>query len=107
MESIMMMCFSTRWRAVLLVPIPLFFNSTLANEIDPAMRANTPVPVVEYRSVFKDSPTGVEKDKVDWRSANDAVGRYKRGHIDILKEEERLEREKEKEKSIVNPAHKH
>ncbi len=46
------------------------------------------VPSVVYRSVFTTTSRGVEKDTVDWRKANDEVGRFTRGHIDILKWEE-------------------
>lgn len=52
--------------------------------VDPA----APVPPVVYRSVFADLPQGVETGATDWRRANDEVGRYRRGHIDILKAEE-------------------
>ena len=48
---------------------------------DPA----APVPPVAYRSVFVDTPTGVEQDSTDWRKANADVGQFKRGHVDILK----------------------
>ncbi len=36
-------------------------------------------------SVFADTPVGVESGEVDWRSANDDVGQFRRGHMDILK----------------------
>ncbi len=48
---------------------------------DPAV----PVPNVQYRSVFKDTPTGVETEALDWKAANAQVGQFLRGHIDILK----------------------
>jgi hypothetical protein len=48
----------------------------------------TKVPPVSYRSVFKETSLGVEKDSADWRKANDEVGKFTRGHIDILKWEE-------------------
>jgi hypothetical protein len=48
---------------------------------DPA----APVPSVQYRSVFKDTPTGVETETLDWKAANAQVGQFLRGHIDILK----------------------
>jgi hypothetical protein len=47
------------------------------------------VPAVEYRSVFRDTARGVESESVDWRQANNDVGRFTRGHPDILKAEER------------------
>ena len=47
-----------------------------------------PVPAVLYRSVFVDTPTGVEAEEVDWKKANAEVGQFKRGHIDLLKLEQ-------------------
>lgn len=55
--------------------------------LDPA----APVPAVQYRSVFGDAPTGVETTEADWRKANDDVGQFRRGHIDILKWESQHE----------------
>ncbi len=51
---------------------------------DPA----APVPAVSYRSVFADLPTGVEAGREDWKKANNEVGRFTRGHVDILKSEQ-------------------
>ena len=48
---------------------------------DPA----TSVPAVSYRSVFVDTPNGVETESLDWRAANAEVGKNLRGHMDILK----------------------
>lgn len=45
-------------------------------------------PAVQYRSVFRETSLGVEQDKTDWRKANDDVGKFTRGHVDILKLEE-------------------
>jgi hypothetical protein len=42
-------------------------------------------PAVSYRSVFADTPKGVEDDSLDWRAANAEVGKNLRGHMDILK----------------------
>lgn len=47
-----------------------------------------PVPAVTYRSVFSDLPTGVEAGREDWKKANTDVGRFTRGHADILKSEQ-------------------
>lgn len=47
-----------------------------------------PVPRVQYRSVFQDTPTGVEPDSVDWKKANTDVGQFPRGHVDLLKWEQ-------------------
>ncbi|MEO6626623.1 MAG: hypothetical protein ABIN37_17620 [Burkholderiaceae bacterium] len=46
------------------------------------------VPAVLYRSVFVDTPKGVETDELDWKKANADVGQFKRGHVDVLKWEE-------------------
>ena len=48
---------------------------------DPAI----PVPSVLYRSVFADTPAGVETESVDWKKANAEVGQFRNGHADILK----------------------
>lgn len=48
---------------------------------DPA----SPVPAVSYRSVFVDTPQGVETGSLPWKAANADVGQFTRGHIDILK----------------------
>ena len=42
------------------------------------------VPAVLYRSVFADTPKGVETEELDWKKANADVGQFKRGHVDIL-----------------------
>ena len=51
---------------------------------DPA----APAPAVPYRSVFADLPTGVEAGRENWKKANAEVGRFTRGHVDILKWEQ-------------------
>lgn len=43
------------------------------------------VPAVLYRSVFADTPVGVEAEQADWKKANAEVGQFKRGHVDVLK----------------------
>ena len=48
---------------------------------DPA----APVSAVVYRSVFADTPTGVETESIDWKAANNEVGQFTNGHMDILK----------------------
>jgi hypothetical protein len=65
-----------------------------AQQADSVANAGAKVPSVEYRSVFKETSLGVEKETVDWRKANNDVGRFLRGHIDILKEEEMEEGKK-------------
>jgi hypothetical protein len=55
-----------------------------ADPADPAAA----VPRVAYRSVFADTPTGVEAERADWKKANAEVGQFRRGHVDLLKWEE-------------------
>lgn len=43
------------------------------------------VPALIYRSVFQEAGKGLVSDAKDWREANDEVGQFKRGHIDVLK----------------------
>ncbi len=76
----------------------------------PAVAATNPaakVPAVEYRSVFKETSLGVEKDTDNWRKANDEVGKFTRGHVDILKWEEQEAAKAMKEptgKAMAQPA---
>ena len=65
-------------------------GSAQTNVADPAV----PVPAVVYQSVFGHLPTGVEMESVDWKAANAEVGQFRNGHIDILKWEEALARQK-------------
>ena len=54
----------------------------------PALQAASPqaqVPLANYQSALRGLPQGVESQSSDWRSANDTVGQFKRGHIDLLK----------------------
>jgi hypothetical protein len=54
----------------------------------PALQAASPqarVPLANYQSALRGLPQGVESQSTDWRSANDMVGQFKRGHIDLLK----------------------
>ena len=60
----------------------------LVHAADESSKPDASVPTVTYRSVFRETFLGVETDKVDWRKANDDVGRFTRGHVDILKREE-------------------
>jgi hypothetical protein len=59
-------------------------EAATASAANPAVQ----VPPVSYRSVFKETSLGVEKDTEEWRKANDEVGKFLRGHVDILKWEE-------------------
>ena len=70
-----------------------------AQATDPA----SPVPPVAYRSVFADTPTGVETDTLAWRVANDEVGRLTRGHIDILKWEAAQRKAEAAKPAVVVP----
>lgn len=47
-----------------------------------------PVPAVAYRSAFATFPRGVESGQVDWKATNQAVGQFKRGHMDLLQWEQ-------------------
>ncbi len=54
----------------------------------PAYRAAdplAPVPAAVYQSPLTGLAQGVESQSADWRRANDEVGQFKRGHIDLLK----------------------
>ena len=55
--------------------------SSPASITDPA----APVPPSRYRSVFADTPTGVETGTEDWKKANADVGQFRNGFVDILK----------------------
>jgi hypothetical protein len=63
-------------------------QTAMAPATESAANPAVQVPPVNYRSVFKDTSLGVEKDTDDWRKANDEVGKFLRGHVDILKWEE-------------------
>lgn len=60
----------------------------IASASDASSNPSASVPSVNYRSVFRDTSLGIEADKTDWRKANEAVGQFRRGHADILKQEE-------------------
>ncbi len=62
--------------------------SSFAAFADHVSKAETTVPPVSYRSVFRETSLGIEQEKLDWRKANDDVGKFTRGHVDILKQEE-------------------
>ena len=42
-------------------------------------------PPIRYHSVFQSPGKGVEMGTVDWKKANDEVGQFPRGHVDVLK----------------------
>jgi hypothetical protein len=63
--------------------------SAFAQNADAATSdSKSAVPAVTYRSVFRETSLGIEQEKNDWRKANNDVGRFERGHVDILKSEE-------------------
>lgn len=64
--------------ALLCLPLATFAQTSAT---DPAGS----IPAVLYRSVFTDTPKGVETESLDWRAANAEVGQNLRGHMDILK----------------------
>jgi hypothetical protein len=72
----------------LVLACALLWQTSIAQTPMAAANPAAKVPAVEYRSVFKETSLGVEKDKTAWRTANDEVGKFTRGHIDILKWEE-------------------
>jgi hypothetical protein len=72
---------------------------TKASENDP----KSAVPTVTYRSVFKETSLGIEQERVDWRKANNDVGRFERGHVDILKAEEMEEKKMSPQKPPMTP----
>lgn len=63
-------------------------SAAWAQEPAGASDPQTRVPATQYRSVFKDTPTGVERETQDWKKANAEVGQFLRGHLDLLKLEE-------------------
>ncbi len=67
--------------------------STVYLPLDPrptlqALNPQSAVPPAAYRSTWDKLPRGVEDTRLDWRSSNDAVGQFKRGHIDLLRLEQ-------------------
>ena len=62
------------------------------NPADPS----APAPAVAYRSVFADTPTGVETQLVDWKKAHADVAQFPRGHADVLKWEQAAARAAQK-----------
>jgi hypothetical protein len=67
------------WLVGVVACLPLAANAQ--SPTDP----NVAVPAVPYRSVFTDTPKGVETDTLEWKAANAQVGEFPRGHVDILK----------------------
>lgn len=63
-------------------------SPAFAAEADAVSDSAAVVPTIAYQSVFRATSLGVELEKADWRKANDDVGKFTRGHVDILKQEE-------------------
>jgi hypothetical protein len=61
---------------------------SFAYATDQSGKPEATVPPVIYRSIFRETSLGIEQEKTDWRKANDDVGKFTRGHVDILKQEE-------------------
>ena len=74
-----------------------------AQVADNAANPKATVPAVSYRSVFKETSLGIEQERVDWRKANNDVGRFERGHVDILKAEEMEEKKMSPQKPPMTP----
>ncbi len=85
--------------SVLLLAAAPSHAQTKALESDP----KSAVPAVTYRSVFKETSLGIEQERVDWRKANNDVGRFERGHVDILKAEEMEEKKMSPQKPPMTP----
>lgn len=83
----MIFTFSSRKAVAIASYIGLCLPSFAVNA-ESSSKAETTVPPVTYRSVFRETSLGVEQEKLDWRKANDDVGKFTRGHVDILKQEE-------------------
>ncbi|MDO9278163.1 MAG: hypothetical protein Q7U05_06335 [Polaromonas sp.] len=94
---------NTAWRWLALgctFALPLLAQTALAQApaavflpLDPqptlqALDPQSTVPPAVYRSTRADLPRGVEETRLDWRLSNDAVGQFKRGHIDLLRLEQ-------------------
>jgi hypothetical protein len=52
--------------------------------VDPAH----PTPPLVYRSAFEVSPLQTDATPGDWIALNARVGQFKRGHIDIVRQED-------------------
>jgi hypothetical protein len=65
--------------------LPLFAHADAPSS--PSVQA-VQAPAVPYRSAFEGLTRGVEEGTVDWKAANAEVGRFPRGHADLLKWEQ-------------------
>lgn len=82
------------WKPVVLLGTIVLAGPAAASQptaADPSL-ADAAVPRVVYRSVFPASPRGLDSPLLDWKAANAEVGRFLRGHVDLLKWEQEVER---------------
>lgn len=94
-------------RHALAITLSLGFGlPSFALASDDSLAPSAAAPSVQYRSVFRETSLGVEREKIDWRKANDDVGKFTRGHVDILKQEEMESKEAPKKPAAASP-HKH
>ena len=100
MNSLYIFSFRGAWLCASLLPLTLSAQTQLPSAANP----KASVPRVEYRSVFRATSLGIERDNIDWRKANDDVGKFTRGHVDILKQEEMESLKTQRPSS--SPAHK-
>lgn len=87
--------------------LPLGIAQAQGSPATQAAEPAAPVPRVSYRSVFSDLPTGVEAGREDWKKANTDVGRFTRGHIDILKSEQQAAPAATPDSALPAAAHPH
>jgi hypothetical protein len=106
-------CHSSRLRSVVafgLLTGTFLMISPWANAQNADAVASDPksaVPTVTYRSVFRETSLGIEQEKIDWRKANNDVGRFERGHVDILKSEDMDEKKAPAPAPRNNSTHRH
>jgi hypothetical protein len=68
--------------------LPLFAHADAPSEQAVQAVQAVQTPAVPYRSAFGGLTRGVEEGTVDWKAANAEVGRFPRGHVDLLKWEQ-------------------
>jgi len=76
--------------ALLAIPAPALAQAPPASpaaEASTAVAAPTYHPALDYqpRGVVEPRDTDAHKEREAWRAANDGVGQFRRGHIDILR----------------------
>ena len=78
----------SRFTAAISAAMLSFALPAAAQTANDAANPKASAAAVQYRSVFRETSLGVEQEKTDWRKANDDVGKFTRGHVDILKQED-------------------